>query len=62
MNNQRLLGLTLGLLLLVLVILSSLYRSSPTLPLAAIAKYGPHASLTETLEGMQQELARLGLD
>lgn len=58
-NNKRLLGLGLGLLLLGVVSLS-LRRHSSTLPLVAIANYGPHASLTATLEGMQQELARQG--
>lgn len=59
MNNKRLLGLGLGLLLLVLVMISS-RRHSSTLPLVAIANYGPHASLTATIAGIQQELARQG--
>jgi putative ABC transport system substrate-binding protein len=59
MNNNRLLSLGLGLLLLVLWILS-LRRHSSALPLVAIANYGPHASLTATIEGIQQELARQG--
>lgn len=46
---------------LIALIFFSLYRSSSSLPIIAIANYGPHPSLQNTIDGIKDELARLGL-
>lgn len=36
------------------------YKSVPTLPVIAIANYGPHPSLDDSVKGIREELERLG--
>jgi putative ABC transport system substrate-binding protein len=48
------------ILLLIFVVTSQSDNKKNTLPLIAIANYGPHSSLQETIYGIKQELTTLG--
>ena len=37
-----------------------MFRSARTVPIVAIANYGPHPSLEETIEGIKESLAQSG--
>lgn len=49
-----------AILLLTFFVTSQTNDNKNTLPLIAIANYGPHSSLQETIDGMKEELTNLG--
>lgn len=58
-TSQKLAAASFFLLSFVVFLLTSCSNQS-SLPVIAIANYGPHASLDETIQGIKEELDRLG--
>lgn len=56
--NKLYIGIVVILLPLIVILFD--YYKTPRLPVIAIASYGPHSSLTESIIGIESELARQG--